>query len=136
MSILGFTLFSGCGSKSSDIPGTDTVPNPLPACPESPNCIRTTQKIDHPIDSVFAASKATFDEMKPEQMAVTEENYRIETVFRVVFFWDDMVVQLTKRDSSSTYLHTRSASRVGESDLGVNTRRVNTFLNLLSNHLD
>lgn len=73
--------------------------------------------------------------MKPEKMTIAKDNYRIESVFKVLFFRDDMIIQLTEKDSTSSYLHIRSASRVGESDLGVNRRRVKTFFDELNNCL-
>lgn len=73
--------------------------------------------------------------MEPEKITRVNDKYRIESVFKVLFFRDDMVIQLTEKDSSSCYLHIRSASRVGESDLGVNRRRVKTFLDQLNNCL-
>jgi uncharacterized protein (DUF1499 family) len=74
--------------------------------------------------------------MEPTEMTVLEEDYKIKSIFRVLVFKDDMVVQLTEQNLSSTYLHIRSASRTGESDLGVNTRRVKKFLKLLQNQIN
>lgn len=121
------------GSQPSDIPGINSVQNPIPSCPNSPNCIRTTKLIDHPIDSVYAVAAKTLETMGPIEMKVSKKDYRIESVFRVAFFKDDMVIQLTERNSTSTFLHIRSASRIGKSDLGVNTRRVKKFFKYLSN---
>lgn len=136
MSFFGFSLLEGWGSQSSDIPGVPSIENPLPPCPDSPNCIRTTKLIDHSLDSVFLASSQAIKLMEAMQMTVSEKNHKIEAVFRVFLFKDDMVLKLTKRNSSSTYLHIRSASRVGENDLGVNTRRVKKFLGLLQNQIN
>lgn len=74
--------------------------------------------------------------MKPEEINIDDRNYQIDTVFKVFFFRDDMSVQLTPQDSTSTFLHIRSASREGFTDLGVNTRRAKRFLKELQNHLD
>ncbi|MDZ7693297.1 MAG: DUF1499 domain-containing protein [Balneolaceae bacterium] len=68
-------------------------------------------------------------------MELSPDEYRIETVFLVVFFLDDMIVQLYEADRSSTLVHIRSASRVGYSDIGVNTRRVRYFLKLMKRKL-
>jgi len=128
--LLGISLLDSCGSRPSDISSTQTVQNPLPPCTKSPNCVRITKQIDLPIEKVFAASKTTLKNMGAEKLSSTE-NYKLESVFKVFFFRDDLVLQCTKRDSVSTYLHIRSASRVGYSDLGVNTRRVKRFLRKL-----
>lgn len=74
--------------------------------------------------------------MQPEEITAEENQYKIDTVFKVFFFRDDMSVQLIPQDSTSTYMHVRSASREGFTDLGVNTRRAKRFLKELQNHLD
>lgn len=135
MSVPGFSLLNSLGSQPSDMPGVQTVENPLPACPDSPNCIRTTQKLNFPAEDLFAASLSVLHMMKPIEKRVFKEQYKVETVFRVFLFKDDMTIQLTEKNTSATYLHIRSASRVGHSDLGVNTRRVNKFLRKLKNKL-
>jgi uncharacterized protein (DUF1499 family) len=129
------SFYSAIGSHSSDIPDTKPVENPLPPCPFSPNCVRITKKLDAPADAVFIASQKTLKAMKPEEIKVEERNYKINTVFRVFFFRDDLAVQLTQKHSASTYLHIRSASRVGFSDLSVNSRRVKRFLKKLKKQL-
>lgn len=135
VAILGFSLFAGCGSQSSDISGVESVENPLPPCPGSPNCIRITKQLNYTADSTFAASKLALQEMGPESLTAKPEQWKLETVFRLFLFRDDMVLQVTEKDSISSYLHIRSASRVGESDLGVNRRRVRTFLDKLETKL-
>ncbi len=130
----GFFTLLGCGSQSSDIPSVTGVNNPLAACPDSPNCIRITKQFNQSGSTIFNASVETISAMDPEEITVSEDQQKIESVFKVLIFRDDMTLQLTKIDSSSSYLHIRSASRVGESDLGVNRRRVQNFLkNLRSN---
>lgn len=135
MSIFGISLFGWFGSQSSDIPSINSVDNPLPPCPNSPNCIRITKQFDTPAESTFSVSKKALQAMKPKTLTESKKQWKLETVFNVFFFRDDMVVQATEKDSTSSYLHIRSASRVGESDLGVNTRRVRRFLRELENRL-
>ena len=133
VSIFSFLSLLGCGSQSSDIPSVTSVKNPLPPCPDSPNCVRITKEIRHPVDSVFTASKLALRLMQPKEIVLQRSQHKIETVFQVFLFLDDMVLKAEKNDSTSTYLHIRSASRVGHSDLGVNTRRVKQFLEKLDN---
>ncbi|MDZ7682474.1 MAG: DUF1499 domain-containing protein [Fodinibius sp.] len=129
ISLFGFSLFAGCGSSPSDISSQSLSENPLPSCPDSPNCIRITKQIEAPSDEVFDNALATLNAMGPQQITEQRDSLKIATVFNVAFvFQDDMAVQVTVNDSTSSMLHVRSASRVGESDLGVNTRRVKTFL--------
>ncbi|MDX1618491.1 MAG: DUF1499 domain-containing protein [Balneolaceae bacterium] len=110
--------------------------NPLPPCPDSPNCVRTTRV--HPDDPeiVWEAAVAAIDRMQPAEKETYPDEYRLEAVFQVFFFKDDLVVRLEasgdgESPETGTYLHIRSSSRVGYSDLGVNRRRVKTFFGLL-----
>lgn len=122
----------GIGSQSTDFPSLEPVDNPLPACPKSLNCIRITKLIEMPVDVSFDTSLSTVNSMKPADISISKENYRIDSEFKVFFFYDDMVLQITGNDSTSSHLHIRSASRIGFSDLGVNTRRVKRFLKRLA----
>lgn len=122
------SFFAGCGSRPSDIPSNKLATNPLPPCPDSPNCIRITKEINTPVDTAFAASVEALKIMEPEQTSISKQHHKIETVFKVFVFRDDMVIQVTEDAGESSLLHIRSASRIGKSDLGVNTRRVKTFL--------
>ena len=128
VSLFGFSLFAGCGSNSSDIPSQSLDQNPLPTCPDSPNCIRITQPFSLPGDTVYSYALASLQSMNPEKITENRDSLKISTVFKIFLFRDDLEVQVTGQDSSSSLLHVRSASRVGESDLGVNTRRVKKFL--------
>lgn len=124
-------LLGGCGSRSSDISGLESVENPLPPCPDSPNCIRTTKEVNISVDLAYDSSVVALQSMKPYELRVTPDDYRIESVFVVLFFSDDMIIQLTPTETGNSYLHIRSASRTGYHDFGVNTRRVRTFLEKL-----
>ncbi|TYP94960.1 Uncharacterized conserved protein, DUF1499 family [Fodinibius salinus] len=135
MSIWGFSFSVLSGSRSSDFSDHGTVENPLPPCPNSPNCIRITKQFKTPIDTLFNASVQAIKKMGPEKITIAKKDYKIKTVFRVVVFRDDMILKLSKRNSSLSYIHMRSASRVGETDLGVNRRRVQRFLKNLTDHL-
>ena len=135
LAFAGFFTLIGCGSQSSDIPSFEDVDNPLPPCPNSPNCIRITRQINQSSNTVFNASLETIRAMNPEEITMLEDQQEIKSVFKVLLFRDDMVLQFTEADSNSTYLHIRSSSRVGESDLGVNTRRVRSFLKKLQSNL-
>lgn len=135
ISLLAIPLLSAFGSRPSDIQNNNAVENPLPGCPDSPNCIRTTKQFNHSINKVFTASVEALEIMEPIKMEISKETREIEAVFRVFIFKDDLALQLTPNSSGSTYLHIRSASRTGKSDFGVNTRRVKTFLNKVESKL-
>ncbi|NGP86793.1 DUF1499 domain-containing protein [Fodinibius halophilus] len=136
MAILGSLLTIGCGSQSRDIPSDVPLSeNPLPACPGSPNCIRTTKVFEVPAAKLFPVAIDSLCELNPKKLILPQEEYTIKSVFKVMFFNDDMTIKLTQRDSATTLVHLRSASRVGQSDLGVNRRRVNTFIKNLRDQL-
>lgn len=135
IAIAGMAFWSLRGSRPSDLQGLENADNPLRPCPDSPNCIRISRKYDAPLGVLFDACRDSLDEMGPKQMKIDGDQHRIEAVFRVFLFHDDMVLQLTENNPTSTCLHMRSASRVGESDLGVNRRRVRTFLQKLERRL-
>lgn len=138
--VTGLAFFSGCGSRPSDISSIDEsiVENPLPPCPNSPNCIRITKKIERPTDVAWQAALDAINNIDPENIDLSRDQWKIDSVFRVFFFRDDMAIRLTETGDSqgTSYLHIRSASRTGYSDLGVNTRRVRAFLSELERLLE
>ena len=121
--------------------GTATVPeaspnNPLEACPESPNCVRSTLTFMQTADKVLEASEQTLRDMGAE--SVSQENGGLHAVFRIAVFGfrDDMHVAVhSGAIEEGTQVHIRSASRTGYSDLGVNARRADHFYRLLSGKL-
>lgn len=126
-------LISACGSRSTDF--SSAIPeseNPLPPCPESPNCVRTTRTYPVSIDSVWNVMLSALKEMRPYDVEITADEYRVDAVFLVVFFRDDVTIKLEEaEEDEKTNLHIRSSSRIGYSDFGVNTRRVKEFFNLI-----
>lgn len=128
MAIGGFSVLTSWGSKPSDIPDIDTVENPLPPCPYSPNCIRITKRIEAPLKDAFTIVREVIRQMNPAEIDILENRYKIDAIFRVFLFKDDMTVQITEGNSGLSFLHIRSASRTGFSDLGVNRRRVKKIL--------
>lgn len=69
--------------------------------------------------------------MNPEKITPNQHDYRIQAVFKVFLFRDDVTIQLAPSPADQqweTLLHIKSTSRKGYSDLGVNRRRISTFL--------
>ncbi len=130
--LIGILLLMGPlrGSLNSDFEdiAIDET-NPLEPCPDSPNCIRLTLSSERTAEELYAEGIQAFTQMDPMELNPDEDLQYIHTVFRIpVFgFKDDMELQITESDGGS-FIHIRSASRVGESDLGENRRRVNQFL--------
>lgn len=110
---------------------SDALPeNPLVPCPDTPNCVRETRLFDFPADTLFARARTTLDAIGAATVQAHPEGRRLEAVFKVFFFKDDVTLAVEPHDGGSA-LHIRSASRVGQSDLGVNRRRVNRFFETL-----
>ena len=133
----GTILFSGqtkllAGTKSNNL-GMAT--GQLLACPTTPNCVNS-QSLDaeHRITPLTYTSSAedAFNTLKTvvqsfKQSAIAQEtgNYiYAEFTIPVVGFVDDVEFLL---DKDAQVIHVRSASRLGESDLGVNRKRIETI---------
>lgn len=121
--------FFGLGSQSSDFSPGHLTDNPLPPCPGTPNCIRIGRKIKGPKAAVLKKSVSILQSMQPESLSISDDKNRISCVFKLFIFRDDLSIQLTNGpNQTSTHLFLRSASRKGMLDLGVNRRRVQSFL--------
>jgi uncharacterized protein (DUF1499 family) len=104
----------------------------LAECPTSPNCvISQTADIDHAIAPISyqtdrdTARKALLKVLTvvPRTKVISEtDNYiRFESTSRLMGFVDDGEFYLP---ANEPVIHMRSAARLGESDLGVNRRRL------------
>lgn len=116
-------------SMASDLPD-----NPLPPCPDSPNCVRTTRLYEVPQDTLLDRAQNALHDMGASTVEADATDRRVHAVFRVFIFKDDVHLAVAPHETGSA-LHIRSASRVGYSDLGVNARRVDRLLETLSTAL-
>ena len=123
------SIFSFSGKRPTDL---GVKAGHLSACPPSPNCV-SSQSAD---DAHYTASLAyegdpqeAFDRLKQivadmDAVAiVTDEADYLYAEFssRIFGFVDDVELYLDRENES---VQVRSASRLGESDLGVNRKRV------------
>lgn len=122
-----------CGTATIPPPAADT---PLEPCPESPNCIRSTLEVLEEAETILTAARETLEAMGAESINVSDSG-EIHAVFRIAVFGfrDDVHVALTAHPENGTFVHFRSASRTGYSDLGVNARRADRFFRLLTGSL-
>ena len=107
----------------------------LLACPNTPNCVNS-QSLDaeHTItpltynsspEAAFKALKTVVKSFKQSKVEQETDNYLYaEYTIPVVGFVDDVEFLL---DKDTKVIHVRSASRLGESDLGVNRKRIETI---------
>lgn len=104
----------------------------LSPCPESPNCVVSQNgDADHSIASIpYTSDRAEAKETllkvlsvvpRTEVIEQTDNYIHAESTSRIFKFVDDAEFYFPEDEK---VIHVRSASRVGESDLGVNRRRI------------
>lgn len=104
----------------------------LSACPTSPNCVVSQDgDADHTIDPItYKSDRTTAKETLLKVLSVvprtkiveqTEDYIHTESTSRIFKFVDDAEFYFPQDEN---VIQVRSASRVGESDLGVNRRRI------------
>lgn len=104
----------------------------LRPCPSSPNCVSSeagtaADKLVAPFPAPGGASEmvrlATVVAGWPRTTVVTttDDYLHAESTSRIMRFVDDVEFRY---DAAAKVIHVRSASRLGESDLGVNRKRV------------
>ena len=109
----------------------------LAPCPDSPNCVSTQappEDTQHSVDPIpvsgepeeIVATIAAIVERQPRMTVVEQGNrYLRATATSALFrFVDDVDFLVVPEES---VVHMRSASRVGQSDMGVNRRRYEFF---------
>lgn len=107
----------------------------LAACPQTPNCVSSqSQDSIHQIvpltyreapAAAFAKLKQLIRDMERTAIIAEDGQYLYAEFMIPVFgFVDDVEFYL---DEAAGVIHVRSASRLGESDLGVNRKRIETI---------
>ncbi|GAB5520749.1 MAG: DUF1499 domain-containing protein [Rhodothermales bacterium] len=117
----------------ADFPSDPGSPdNPLPACPNAPNCVRVTWLYPQDPTTVRTAAISALQDTGAASYAGADN--RLEAVYNAFVFQDDVTVVIEPHDGGSA-LHLRSSSRVGHSDLGVNGQRVEALREALDERL-
>ena len=100
---------------------------PLPLCPGTGNCYRARTPLgadaETAREAAVAAVRAHDDRLTGRAVRVTPTELGATAVFKAGPFRDDVAVAVTAEGEGRSTLHVRSASRVGESDLGLNRLR-------------
>lgn len=77
--------------------------------------------------ALFRQAESALFSMHPASVeALPDTSFRLHAVFRVFLFEDDVDLAVVPH-ADGAVLYLRSASRVGQGDLGVNGRRVHRF---------
>ncbi len=131
-------LCINCSSPMNPIQDKSII-NPLPECPESPNCFRASYAFNDDIDEVFTAAKNALEDKGAHQIDIVKDTTvtKIDAVFKIpVFGWlDDVAIEMENNNESSV-LHIRSSSREGYWDIGVNKRRVKKIIKGIQKELN
>lgn len=138
--ILMLLKFSGSlkGSASTDFQENwQPDDNPLPPCPQTLNCVRISCNYKIAPHELFNILLRVLEKMKAFRIEPDLHRLKIGAVFRIPVFGykDDFTVKVTSDSKNESILHLSSRSRVGQSDLGVNRRRVKKFLRTLHHQL-
>ncbi len=107
----------------------------LLTCPETPNCVSSEDsdsehqiapiRYDVPTRKAMQALKQVIDDSERAEVLKADEGYiYAEFTSRLLGFVDDVEFAF---DSQQQEIHVRSASRLGQSDLGVNRKRIETI---------
>jgi uncharacterized protein (DUF1499 family) len=122
-------MFNFSGTRPTNI-GVQNLK--LTPCPASPNCVCTTDTdAEHGIapltysdsrDAAMAKLKGVIQAMERSQIVVESSDYlHVEYTSKLMGFVDDVEFYF---DPAGGAIQVRSASRLGQSDLGVNRKRV------------
>ena len=117
------------GSTSSDFESPADIENPLPECPDSPNCVRVSVPSEQDEDKLFENVLRALGMMNAHEVDSNSQQLHVNAIFRIPLFGflDDVVIKIDSYPTGAV-AHIRSSSREGHSDLGVNRRRVATLL--------
>lgn len=120
------------GVFAGSVPELGVDDGQLSACPASPNCV-VSQDADesHAIAPIaYTSDRDTVRDVlvkvlgvvpRTEIVAQTDDYIRVQSTSRLMGFVDDTEFYLP---ADEAVIHVRAAARLGESDLGVNRRRI------------
>jgi uncharacterized protein (DUF1499 family) len=130
--VVSLLLLTGCNSV---IPKLGIDNGQLSPCPSTPNCVNSQATDEkHYIEPIVTSDTPLeiknqllemLNESKSSKITVTENNYiRAEFTSKLFHFVDDVEFYFPDTNAKEMTIHTRSASRVGHSDFGVNRKRI------------
>ena len=131
-----FILSFLTGSINGSLP-SDTNNHPFESCPGSPNCIIQSILFEETADNLFGTAELVMKKIDPFELDIQSNDLRIDAVFRIAIFRfkDDVQIVVEASNTGGSYLHIKSASRVGHGDFGVNKRRVERIVSQIKTEL-
>ena len=116
------------GWQSQSSPELGLVGGHLRACPDKPNCVCSETNSDDKVHAIAGFSASDWPALRQAIAAaggriVQDDGHYLHATFtsRLFRFVDDVELH---RDDVQGVVQVRSASRVGQSDFGVNRKRV------------
>ena len=135
LGIAGAVVSQVIGSSPEE-PGFD---GPLPLCDGVPNCYRVRRVYSASPDAVrhaaLEAVRASGSWLTGHAVRITPTDEGLQATLKTGPFRDDLQIAVVPGAAGQSVLHARSASRVGESDLGVNRLRVRRILDAVADRL-
>ncbi|MCG8372991.1 MAG: DUF1499 domain-containing protein [Balneolales bacterium] len=122
---LSFSMFV---SNKSEFSQKDE--NPLPKCPGTPNCVRTSASFSEDSATVMNAFDQALRNLNATNVQWDADSSHINAEFTIpVFGWiDDVTISVQPKTPTESIAYIRSASRVGTWDIWVNPIRVNKLI--------
>lgn len=110
--------------------------HPLPPCPKTPNCVRSSKKFELGIEKIFERLTQLLEKEAHHFEVTDPKRIQIHAVYRIpVFGFKDDVDVILEESGGKTTVFIRSASRVGAFDLWVNRRRVKRIYRMLESNI-
>jgi len=128
--MIGLLTLLGCAGERPASLGV--VDGRLATCPDSPNCVSSFETREShqiaPLEASIAQVRSQILAMPGAQIIREQDQYLYaEFTSRLMGFVDD--VEFLEQAGQT---HVRSASRLGQSDLGVNRKRIEAIRQALS----
>lgn len=101
---------------------------PFDPCPPTPNCHIEYVDVPASIEAVASKLKPVLVQFGAYDLQAVENGF--DSAIDIVVFTDDLKIRFFA-EGTGTRIWIRSSSRVGHWDLGVNKRRVKSFIHLL-----
>ncbi|NBC04839.1 MAG: DUF1499 domain-containing protein [Bacteroidetes bacterium] len=124
------------GSKPDDFNKTADT-SPFEPCPDSPNCTFHSVEFSEKTEDLFEIVCSAMKRIETYEINTNSQSLQIDAVFRIPIFGfkDDVKIAVKPVDHEKSILHIKSSSRVGESDLGVNRRRIKRILTTIKQQI-
>ena len=111
--------------------------HPFEPCPDSPNCTYHSVHFQKRPNQLFEDLDLVMNQVSPYKIDINSQSLQIEAVFRIPVFGykDDVKACIEPDESGGSVLHIKSFSRIGESDFGVNRRRIKRIISQLNQQI-